>query len=392
MTVGSVSVGLASLRPPADPRVFIRAPRALFDALEALGVDVQPLPVGLHPKLEHCLLWPLVTVRARSLRDLADPHGLRRRERRNVYMGPALTGLRNRKVRRAVRHARVTAAIQVNTDFRLPPCLPYVTWDDSTLLQARRAYPWPYLQRYSDATFDSSVARGYACYTAARTCCAASHWAARSIVEDYGQARERVKVVGVGNFQSPKPVLRRDWRRPRFLFVGLDWKRKNGDRTVAAFAAVRERYPDAELHLVGRHPRVGLHGVVNHGVLPPDSPVARARLAELFERATCLVLPSLHEPCAKVYVEAAAAGIASIGTISGGAVTVIGEAGRLVNPHSQQEIIEAMGLMCEPEVAASLGALALERSKLFTWRKVGERLLRALALPGVDQAQLADFL
>jgi hypothetical protein len=39
-----------------------------------------------------------------------------------------------------------------------------------------------------------------------------------------------------------------------------------------------------------------------------------------------------------------------------------------------------------------MGELARRHSELFTWRKVAERLLRALAIPGVDTSVLADFL
>jgi hypothetical protein len=39
-----------------------------------------------------------------------------------------------------------------------------------------------------------------------------------------------------------------------------------------------------------------------------------------------------------------------------------------------------------------MGALARAHSQLFTWRKVAERLIRALAIPGVECGALADFL
>jgi glycosyltransferase involved in cell wall biosynthesis len=259
------------------------------------------------------------------------------------------------------------------------------------VLQAKRAYPWPHLE-VSDAALARSVARERACYEAARACCVESHWAAQSVVEDYGQPAERVKVVGVGNVLTPRPLTDRNWSTPRFLFVGGAWKRKNGDRTVAAFRAVREHHPQAELHLVGTHPRVDLPGVIGHGWLEIENPTERARLERLYEQATCLVLPSLHEPAGTAHVEAAATGVASIGSTNGGAATLIGDAGLLVNPESDREIVAAMLKLADPEVAASLGARALERSRLFTWRTVAERVLRALAPPGIDVAPLAEFL
>jgi glycosyltransferase involved in cell wall biosynthesis len=71
---------------------------------------------------------------------------------------------------------------------------------------------------------------------------------------------------------------------------------------------------------------------------------------------------------------------------------VIGEGGRLVDPTSDEQIFAAMLELSDPQVAERLGALALERSRLFTWRKVAERLLRALDLPAVNHGSLADFL
>jgi glycosyltransferase involved in cell wall biosynthesis len=174
--------------------------------------------------------------------------------------------------------------------------------------------------------------------------------------------------------------------------VGYDWSRKNGDRVVAAFSRLRERIPAAELDLVGGHPRVDVPGITGHGRLSLDSAESRERVVSLFAAATCFVMPSLHEPTGIVHAEAGAAGIASIGTTCGGVSTVIGEGGRLVDPASDDSILEAMLELSDPQVAERLGALALERSRLFTWEKVAQRLLRALELPGLDRQALADFL
>ena len=40
-----------------------------------------------------------------------------------------------------------------------------------------------------------------------------------------------MSVVGFGRNCEPRPVPR-DWREPRFLFVGVDWQRKNGEAVV----------------------------------------------------------------------------------------------------------------------------------------------------------------
>jgi glycosyltransferase involved in cell wall biosynthesis len=235
------------------------------------------------------------------------------------------------------------------------------------------------------------VARQRAIYARATACCAMSHWAARSMVEDYGVPREKVAVVGLGRNVEPERADR-DGTQPRFLFVGKDWERKNGPRVLAAFAALHDERPDARLDVVGGHPPIDQPGVVGHGLLDTREPGKRRDLAQLFSAATCFVLPSLHEPAGTVYTEAAAAALPSIGSTAGGGATVIGDAGRVVAPDDDAALLDAMRLLANPEVAARLGEEALLRSELFTWRVVAERLVRALAPAGADLDGLAEFL
>ena len=149
---------------------------------------------------------------------------------------------------------------------------------------------------------------------------------------DYGIAREKVHVVGIGrNHDVPVPE-QRDWETPRFLFVGFDWTRKNGPMMVDAFAEVRREHPAAELHVVGGHPPLDAPGVTGHGLMSLGNPHDTEILGQLYRRATCFVLVSLHEPSATAYAEAAGAGLPSIGTTNGGSATIIGPGGVLVDP------------------------------------------------------------
>ena len=194
----------------------------------------------------------------------------------------------------------------------------------------------------------------------------------------------------MGRNHDPSPV-ERDWSVPRFLFVGRDWVGKNGAGVMRAFARLRSEIPEARLDVVGDPP---LHapGVTGHGPLRLNVPAERARAEVLFQRATCFVMPSHFEASAIVYAEAAAAGLPSIGTSVGGSRELIGDGGRLVDPADDDDLLDAMRALAEPGTAERLGALSLERSALFTWRAVAERLLRALALPGASPAGLAPFL
>ena len=84
------------------------------------------------------------------------------------------------------------------------------------------------------------------------------------------------------------------------------------------------RRSGAHLDLVGSHPSVSVEGVRGHGWLSLADSEARAKLDHLFETATCFVMPSLCEPSAIAYVEAAAGGVPSIGSAIGGSAELIG--------------------------------------------------------------------
>jgi glycosyltransferase involved in cell wall biosynthesis len=101
-------------------------------------------------------------------------------------------------------------------------------------------------------------------------------------------------------------------------------------------------------------------------------------------------MPSHFEPFGIVYVEAAAAGVPSVGTVIGGARDAIGdEGGLLVDPLDEQALVEAMTAMSDPTSASTMGAAALKRSTLFTWAAVAERIGNILELRTVSGASAA---
>jgi glycosyltransferase involved in cell wall biosynthesis len=132
--------------------------------------------------------------------------------------------------------------------------------------------------------------------------------------------------------------------------------------------------------------------VQGHGVLRLGDPAHAARLADIWGRATCFVMPSRVEPVGIVYAEALAAGIASIGTTHGGCPLVIGDAGIAVDPADEAALDEALRRVTDPETAAHLGAQARVRAPLFTWRAVAERHLRALGHETWHGRPLAGYL
>jgi glycosyltransferase involved in cell wall biosynthesis len=256
-------------------------------------------------------------------------------------------------------------------------------------LELAASFGYPYATKRQ---LEWVVRRQVALYKGAYAVCVSSRWAADSIVRDHGIAARKVHVVGNGRNADAPPPADRDWSTPRFLFIGRHWKRKNGDAVVRAFARVRMEFPDARLDIVGGHPPLDVEGVTGHGHVAVSQPEGRARIEGLFSAATCFVVPSLLEPFGLVYVEAAAAGIASIGTTNGGTSDSIGEGGILVDPHDDEAIYKAMLEMCDPDRARRLGEVARERAPLFTWPAFGQRILRSLDLRPIPGVTLPDFL
>jgi glycogen synthase len=276
------------------------------------------------------------------------------------------------------RRQSLLGAIQMGSDFGTPIPRRFVTYEDQTVVQLARLYPIRKL--LGDTAVTNWTAAQAKCYDGSIACCAMSRWAADSIVRDYGVEPSKVRVVGAGRNHDPR-AIQRDWTRPRFLFMGYDWERKNGPVLLRAFARVRERIPDARLDIVGGHPRIDMDGVTAHGSLQLSDPDDRKRAETFFESATCFVMPSKCENFGIVYVEAAAAGVPSIGTTVGGASDAIGlNGGLLVDPDDEQQLIDAMVSMADSQQARSMGSAALERSRLFTWKAVAERIVDALRL------------
>jgi Glycosyl transferases group 1 len=285
---------------------------------------------------------------------------------------------------------RVDGVVQIGTGFVLPAGTRYVTFEDLTVAQALRL-SYPEFESLGRKAVQTRLERQRRAYQGAVACCMTTRWAGDSVVNDYGIPAGKVHAVGVGRNHAVGATSR-DWQTPRYLFVGVEWERKNGPAVLRAFTRVREHFPDARLDVVGGHPPLDTDGVVGHGFLSLGEPAARAEVEALFREATCFVMPSLYEPSALAYVEAGAAGLPSIGTTVGGSAELIGDGGCVVDPHDDEALFTAMRELADPETAARLGGLAHRRSELYTWDSVAQRILRALAPVGVDRDALAAFL
>jgi glycosyltransferase involved in cell wall biosynthesis len=367
-------IGVVFPGDPSQKATWSGIPSSLIGGLESAGVEA--VPIGIEPPAA-LLAAATNTVAAAYLRPQRDLRTAVKNARQAARASASLATVMSWAVPGALRRAgRLDGVIQIGTGYTLRCEAPVVTYEDMTIPQTR-THPYAGWNLLTRRSFDARMARQRRAYEMAAGCCLTSPWAAESVLNDCGIATEKVHVVGIG-CNHVAPVVEREWGTPRFLFVGLDWERKNGPGLLRAFARLREEQPAARLDLVGGHPSVDQAGVTGHGVLRLDVPEQHNRLERLFAEATCFVMPSHSEASAIAYVEAATAGLPSIGTSAGGSDYLIGEGGLVVDPADDGALLEAMRRLADPETAATMGAVAKERSRLFSWDAVAARILGTL--------------
>ncbi len=157
-------------------------------------------------------------------------------------------------------------------------------------------------------------------------------WAARSAIEDYGADPEKVHIVPYGANLAYVParseaLAARPGPMRRIIFVGVDWAMKGGEITLAAVRDIRTRGLDVELTVVGCSPPAPVTdaGVTFVPFLDKNDPAQAARLSELYLAADLLILPTRCECYGIVFCEAAAHGVPSIATATGGVPDVVQE-------------------------------------------------------------------
>ena len=371
------NVGLAYCGDAGKAGTWSGTPASLGNALRGHGASVVALKAQAPPLVEAALAHTLTLLRVPRTPGETLKQRARLSRTISLYTGREMSVLRSRGLRGEVRRAALLdAVVQIQTNYAVPPGPPVATLEDMTVAQALEL-PYPEWRALSKRERQAALDRQRRAYERASVCCFMTQWAADSAIDDYGIPAEKTVVVGVGRNHTPEPVDR-DWRTPRYLLVGGDWVRKNGDAILRAFARIRAEVPEARLDLVGTHPDVRQHGVHGHGWLSLANDEHRRRLDGLFEAATCFVMPSLCEPSAISYLEAGAAGVPSIGSTVGGSRELIGDGGCVVDPYDDEALFDAMLSLADGDAARAAGERALARSDWFTWPNVAERILVAL--------------
>ncbi|HVY15190.1 MAG TPA: glycosyltransferase family 4 protein [Rhodopila sp.] len=195
----------------------------------------------------------------------------------------------------------------------------------------------------------------------------------RTLVNRYRCDPDKVKTILIGANVEPAetdPSVER-YATGRVVFVGIDWQRKGGPVLLSAFEKIADRFPHAELTILGCSPTTTHPRIRALGKRP------RTEVAEHLSRAAIFCLPSLVEPSAVASVEAMAFRLPVVATQVGGFPEMVadGETGLLVPPNDPDALAAALAsLLDAPARAQAMGQAGYDRFGRFSWDAVGARL------------------
>lgn len=284
--------------------------------------------------------------------------------------------------RLAVQTRPVDAFLMFGVKFDAPRhagATPVVAYTDyATILTARLARRFRH--PLSPALSRQRVARERDAMAGMEAVCSRSHFVAETIAQEYAIPAHRLTVVGGGS-NLPATVHRPAAKGPddpfRFLFVGKAFRRKGGDRVLAAFQKLRQTQPDAELVMVTR----GAPQDVPAGVTILDDPAPETYL-DLFRSSQAFVLASRFETWGDVLIEAMANGLPSICPDMRPLDEIVqnGVNGLLFSPDDPDSLLRAMQRLCsDPDLRSTMSANAsnLARTR-FNWDSVADSLVTVL--------------
>jgi glycosyltransferase involved in cell wall biosynthesis len=214
-------------------------------------------------------------------------------------------------------------------------------------------------------------------------CC--SDIAARSYVAaGIGSDRVVVNPLGcdVARFAS---VARSVEGAPKFCFVGTASETKGFGDLLAAFHAHRDRFPAAELHIVGdRRTAIRFGAFDGHAGITLHGKKSHRELAALLAGMDVLLLPSVLDSFGLVVPEALAAGMFVVVSDMVGAGMMIDDnrMGTVLNRCTRGALIDEMN-----RIAGQLGRIRDDggfrrrRAEAYDWSRYRERsitLLRSL--------------
>jgi len=222
----------------------------------------------------------------------------------------------------------------------------------------------------------------------ARTIITTSRYVLSELERYSGPLAAKTKVIPLSSniaAISPSYTATQAPNRPFMLFCGSSEPRKNLDRLLRAFAALKDGLNAPAQRLViasgGGWNNASTEALITrYGEFVEVRPnVSEAHKAALLQDADFLVLPSLTEGYGLPLVEAQKLGRPILTANSGAMPEVAGDAALYVDPYDEQSISDALQKLCSDEqLRDRLAANARARADNFSWQRSASQTLAVL--------------
>lgn len=163
----------------------------------------------------------------------------------------------------------------------------------------------------------------------------ASEWASSTAQVFYHADPSKIRVIPFGaNLTGQRTaadieclVREKEHFSPlKLLFIGMDWKRKGGQKALQVAQILNRIGRKTELHIVGCTPAEKMPPFVRvHGFISKKSIEGRKYIDQLFASSHFFILPSEAEAFGIVFAEASSFGLPSLATNVGGISSAINE-------------------------------------------------------------------
>lgn len=210
-----------------------------------------------------------------------------------------------------------------------------------------------------------------------------------SLIDFYDIPADRVHRVN-GGCNSPVELSNDPGRyaKRNILFIGTNWQIKAGDRLVAAFRVLRERFPDATLTIVGCTPDVSGPGIEVVGMVP------QSRIAGYLAKASIYAMVSLREAFGIVYIEAMKSGLPVVAADLGATPDFVinGKTGFRVTYDDTDALIDRLAtLLADPGLCRRLGEAGRELAMTeYTYEATLEKMCKVIG-GALDCERLEEF-
>lgn len=224
-----------------------------------------------------------------------------------------------------------------------------------------------------------------------------SEFSRREIIELYGVDESKIKIVYLGYDQKIKKLKNQEINifvkykisQPYLLFVGRIEKKKNVLNMAKAFNAIKDKYPDLKLVLVGSSGNEAadlqqfiVENSLQDRIIMPGY-VAEDDLPSIMAGAQVFLFPTLYEGFGLPIVQGMAVGAPVVTSDMDPHREVAGDSALFADPRSAEDLAKKIDqLLSDEELRKDLIEKGLKRVENFSWRKTAEGI--AEILMGID--------